>query len=450
MSAGAELATAERALAYACGPSQVTVTRERSLMSRFARSQPTQATAVERTTIDALCVVDGHVGAAAAASCEDDALREVLARANAAAVAAARSAAGASHPGLPAPAAVRPHAGWDAATAAPAPGAAGAALEQVFAGCARHRLEAFGIWTAGEVREGLASTSGVRLADRRTDAHMKLICRAADGRSGYAAETAVAAKAIDAAELVRRACAKVWRGAARRLAPGEYTAVLDHEAVGVLLDFLGVLAFNGLAHVEGRGALSGRLGAAVAAPQINLADSPRYARTLPRSFDADGVPASPVPLIQDGVAHRVVHDLRSAALAGTQSTGHALSPGGAPDGPGPSNLVLAAGGDGSIEELIAGVRYGIYVTRLWYVNVVEPRDAVLTGMTRDGTFLIEDGRLTAPLEDLRFTDSALRILRAVSALGTEQRLVSEAEFYGRREPHGVVCPALVTEGLRVA
>ena len=128
------------------------------------------------------------------------------------------------------------------------------------------------------------------------------------------------------------------------------------------------------------------------------------------------MPKRPLPLIDDGVAHAVVHDMRSAARAHAVSTGHALTPGGAPDGPIPTNLVLHGGGAASLEELCAPIERGIYVTRLWYVNTVEPREAVLTGMTRDGTFLIEDGRIGRPLRDVRFTDSALRILAATEEL----------------------------------
>ena len=82
------------------------------------------------------------------------------------------------------------------------------------------------------------------------------------------------------------------------------------------------------------------------------------------------------------------------------------------------------------------------MTRFWYVNVVHEKQTLLTGMTRDGTFLIEDGRITRPVRDVRFTDSVLRILEATEALTATQRLVAEAEFYGRRFATGVVCPAL--------
>ncbi|HEY8638683.1 MAG TPA: metallopeptidase TldD-related protein, partial [Solirubrobacteraceae bacterium] len=112
-------------------------------------------------------------------------------------------------------------------------------------------------------------------------------------------------------------------------------------------------------------------------------------------------------------------------------------------------LVLIGGGAAGIDELAAPIERGLYVTRLWYVNTVHERSALLTGLTRDGTFLIEDGRIARPLHDVRFTDSPLRILEATEALTSEQRLVSEGEFYGRRFATGVVCPALRAGGFRV-
>jgi PmbA protein len=227
--------------------------------------------------------------------------------------------------------------------------------------------------------------------------------------------------------------------------------VLDADAVGGLLEMLAGLAFNGLAHAEGRGALDGRLGTRVAASAINLSDAPRFARTWPRAFDFEGVPRAPLPLIQDGVAHRVVHDTRSAAVAGdgAVSTGHAIAPGGAASGPHPTNLVLAGGGAADVDELAKPIERGIYVTRLWYLNVVHPKQTLLTGTTRDGTFLIEDGRIAKPLRDVRLTDSVLRILAATEALTASPRLTSDAEYYGRRFALGTVCPALRANGVRV-
>ena len=450
MTGDGERALAHRALGYLDGDqAQATVTSERSLLSRFARSAATQATAIDDTSVELLCVLDGHTGAASTNQLDDEGLAAAASLARAAAAAAARSGSG-PYPGLPRPAETRPHEGFDPATAMLDPAEAGAALKAAFGCAGAAGLEAFGIWTAGEVRTAIASSTGVTLTDAVTDAHMKVIARDEHGRSGYAATTAVSAGAIDAAALAAAAAAKVSAMQPGELPPGEYHVVLDHAAVGTLLEFLGWLAFNGLAHAEQRGALSGRLGERVAAPCINLADSPRAPGTLPRSFDAEGVPKRPLPLIQDGIAHAVVHDTRSAAQALASSTGHALAPGGAPDGPAPTNLVLAGGGAATLEELCAPIERGLFVTRLWYVNTVEPRHALLTGMTRDGTFLIEDGVITRPLRDVRFTDSALRILAATEELTAGQRLVSDADFYGRRFANGVLCPALRAEGFRVS
>jgi len=444
------LALAERALGHAGGDAQVTVTRERSLASRFARSTPTQATEVDDTTVEVLCLRDGHAGTATTNALDDDALRAAAARAAAVARAAARPGPG-ELPGLPAPAPPRAHGGWDAATAALDPARPAAALRAAFAAADEAGLAAFGVWSAGAVETAIVSSAGVHVEDRVTDGFLKVVLRDDDGRSGYAAEPARTSAALDGAALARRAAARVAREEPVALEPGEYPVVLEPEAVGLLLEFAGELAFNGLAHAEGRGALAGRLGDQVAARTVDLRDDAGSPGTLPRAVDAEGVPKQPVALLREGVAEAVVHDTRSAALAcgGARSTGHALAPGGAPDGPSPTNLVLAGGDARDVAELCAPVKRGIYVTRLWYVNAVHAKQALLTGMTRDGTFLVEDGRITRPLRDVRFTDSVLRLLGAVEALTAGQRLVSSGEFYGRRFATGVVCPALRAQGLRV-
>jgi predicted Zn-dependent protease len=444
------LELAERALRFATGEAQTTVTRERSLLSRFAVSRPTQATAIDDTGVSVLRVHDGHTGLAETNDLTDEGLRDVATRADAAARAAARAAGGpGDYPGLPAPAPTRRHEGYDPATAHLDPTAAGAALRTAFEVCARDGLDAFGIWTAGATETAIASSTGVRAVDALTDAYMKVIARDEDGRTGWAAGAGTSIDALDGVALATRAAAKVSKETPVELPPGEYAVVFEPDAIGSLLDFLGYLAFNGLAHVEGRGALSGRLGQRIAAPSINLADSPRAPRTLPRAFDLEGVPKAPMPLIQDGIANAVVHDTRSAARAGAASTGHALAPGGSSFGPVPTNLVLAGGGERDEDELMAPIERGLYVTRLWYVNAVHEKSALLTGTTRDGTFLIEDGRLGRPVKDVRFTDSVLRILEATEALTARQRLVSEADFYGRRFATGVVAPGLRAHGVRI-
>ena len=453
MSAGSPIELAERALGFLRGEGQATVTRERSLLLRFARSAPTQATDIHDTSIHLLALRNGHTGGATTNVATDEALRDAARRAMAAAEAAAGAAGGpGDHPGLPAPPdGYRGHHGYDLRTARMDPAPGGEALQAAFTVAAEHGLEAFGAWTSGAVETAIASTAGVHAVDRVTDAYVKTILRDAHGRTGWDAQAAVGVADLDPAAGARRAAAKVTGEEPVTLPPGEYPVVLDVEAVGSLLEQLGSLAFDGQAYAEGRGALEGRLGTRVAAAAINLSDSPRYGQTLPRAFDFEGVPKAPIPLIQDGVAHRVVHDSRSAALAGggARSTGHAVVPGGDQHGPTPTNLVLVGGGADGIDELLAPIARGIYVTRLWYLNVVHPQQTLVTGTTRDGTFLIEDGQITRPLRDVRFTDSVLRILEATEALTAASRLTSEAEFYGRRFAFGTVAPALRAQGFRV-
>jgi predicted Zn-dependent protease len=439
---------AERALAMvqSADSAQARVVRERSLTLRFARSRPTQATAIEDTEVQIAVEVDGHVGLAETNRLDADALSACAQRAQSIAYAAAREDAGGAFPGFPAVAEMRTHEGWDEDTARLDPATGGAALE---AACAQP--DAHGIWTAGEVETAIASSSGVRAEDRVTDAFMKVICFGPSGRSGYAAQTAKSVREIDAPALVASAAGKAAHpGSAVSLPPGEYPVVLERHAVGELVSWLGFLAFNGLAFAEERSAMVDKLGTRVVSPSINLSDSPRYRSTLPRRFDAEGVPKAPVPLIQDGVAHAVVHDTRSAALAGggAASTGHALLPGGSSYGPTPTNLVMVGGGADDEAELCRGIERGVYVTRLWYLNPVRPRETVVTGVTRDGTFLIEDGEITRPLDDMRFSDSVLDVLGGVQALGRDARLTSDGEFYGRRFASGVVCPPLRAAAMR--
>jgi predicted Zn-dependent protease len=445
-----ELEVAAHALEHTEGDAQVTVVRERSLHARFARSAPTQLTEIDDVTVHVMVLRDGQTGAATTNRTDDEALRATARRAGAAAAAAAATGPG-NHPGLASAQAYRAHEGYDLRTARLDPGSAADALSAAFAVARESGAEAFGFWTAAEVRTAIASMSGIAASDAVTDAYLKTVIRDEDGRSGFASAAAVSAASIDPEEVARRASARVPRGELAELEPGTYPVVLGPEAVAVLVDFLGGLAFNGLAHAEGRGALAGRLGTRVAAPSINLSDSPRFSGTLPRAFDAEGVAKQPVPLIQDGVANAVVHDLRSAARAGggARSTGHATAPGGSPWGPAPTNLVLIGGGAEDEDELARPIERGIYVNRLWYVNPVREKETLLTGVTRDGTFLIEDGRITRPLRDVRFTDSALGVLERTQALTARQRLVADSEFYGRRFATGTVVPSLRASGLRI-
>jgi predicted Zn-dependent protease len=154
---------------------------------------------------------------------------------------------------------------------------------------------------------------------------------------------------------------------------------------------------------------------------VDLWDDGRDPRGLPVAFDFEGTPKQRVSFFEQGVARDVVYDRRTAAGAGRTSTGHGLP---APNthGPLPSHLFLRTG-DASRDDLLAGIDRGIWVTRLWYVNVVHPTQTILTGMTRDGTFLIERGEITRPIRNLRFTTSVLDALASVERIGRDPLLI---------------------------
>ena len=447
---GATLDVAQRALAQVSegDGALATVTSERSLLLRFARSRPTQATAVEDLTISVTVVCDGHVGSATTNRDDADSLAACARAAETAAQTAAGTRDSGPYPGFPEPAEPRAHDGFDAVTAEQDPEAGGRALATAFDVAAQHGVEAHGVWSTGDVETAIASTTGTALVDRVTDAFMKTTCIAPNGRSGWANASGVGIAALDPAALAEAAATRATgtlaaRREVERLEPGEYPVVLAPAAVAEMLDWLAYTAFNGLAHAEGRGALVDKLGTAVVAPAINISDSPRYRLTLPRAFDAEGTPKAPLPLIQDGVAANVVHDTRSAALVeGARSTGHALAPGGSSWGAMPTNMVMTGGGASDQAELCGPIERGVYVTRLWYTNAIRPNETLITGVTRDGTFLIEDGRIAAPLEDLRLTDRVLRVLGAAEALTANHILWNEGEFYGRRFATGTVAPAI--------
>ncbi len=351
---------------------------------------------------------------------------------------------GPGHPGPPAAhAGLRPHEGFDLATASASSAQAARLLERAAAALEDgDGLRLTGRAQAARTTIAVAASSGLRATDDVTDACLDLaVDRAAPGHpapapAGRARAASRALRLLDPAAVARRAAGRAPREAPAPAPPaGAFTVVLGAEAVAVLLDLLGRCAFDGRAHAEGRGPLAGRLGTRVAASAINLADTPRFPRTLPRLFDAEGVPKAPIPLIQDGVAHRVVHDLASAAAAGTAPTGHATPAG----GPQPRNLVLIGGGAQDDAELARPVARGVLVPALEHAHVVDA-SAGLVAASAPVAFAIEDGRVAHPLGPFRLVDEPLRLLAATDALGAAQELTLTSR---PGEPaHGVVCPAL--------
>jgi predicted Zn-dependent protease len=190
-----------------------------------------------------------------------------------------------------------------------------------------------------------------------------------------------------------------------------------------MVQFLGWYGGSAKAVEEGRSFMAGHRGDRLMSESITIADDATGDWALGLTFDFEGMPKRRVALVENGVVGEPVTDSYWAAKTGRPNTGHALP---APNGMGPLplDLEIAAGGS-SADSLIASVRRGVYVTRFHYVNIEDPVRATLTGMTRDGTFLIEDGELTSPLRNLRFTQSAVEALSRVAGVSSERQLVGE-------------------------
>jgi len=244
-----------------------------------------------------------------------------------------------------------------------------------------------------------------------------------DNSAGYAAALALDVGDLDFEAIGREALGKCLRSRQpRALEPGEYTVILEPYAVQDFGHMMSYTGFGAVALQEGRSFMAGKIGQPIVDPRISIWDDGLDPAGLPWPFDFEGVPKQRVDLIDQGVARGVVWDTyRAGKEEGRVSTGHAL-PAPNPMGPLPLNTFWAPG-EASLEEMIRTTERGLYVTRFHYTRPVEPRRVVITGMTRDGTFLIENGAVAYPVKNLRFTQSYLDALNQVEMVGREPHLL---------------------------
>jgi len=239
--------------------------------------------------------------------------------------------------------------------------------------------------------------------------------------SGYAAWAGHDPESLDPVRLAAVASEKCIAGRRRvALSPGPIDVLLEPPAVAGLLDWLGYIGFGGKQFNEGTSFLAERLGKQIMGSGVTLYDDHAELRGLGLPMDFEGVPRRRVALVRDGVAAGVVHDSLSAARAGVTSTGHALPPD-AESGPAPMNLAMAPG-ESTREEMIASMDRGLVVTRFHYLNgLLETRRALFTGMTRDGTFLVEKGEIVGAVANMRFTEPMLEAFSRIAAIGRHRQ-----------------------------
>jgi predicted Zn-dependent protease len=408
-------------------------------MARFAGSEVHQPTLIENDVVQLRVLLpDGRAGVAVTNRVDDAGLAAVARRA---AEAAASAPPDPDAPGLAGPAEPPRVEGCDEATAAlGADDQARAATAAIGAAA----LPVYGFFTSGVSELAVATSTGVEAGQRLTDATITVLAATEDA-SGWATRTSWRAGDLDLEGCAREAVEKAERTrGAGSLEPGRYRAVLEPYAIAELLQYFGDSCFNGLSLVEERSFYAGRLGERVFDPKVSIADDALDPRGLPKAFDFEGTPKRRVQLAEEGVAAGVVWDRASAKRGGAESTGHAGPALLRAWGPHAYALSLAGGEAESVEELAALAGDGVYVTRVHYVGAVAPREGILTGMTRDGTFRIRDGKIAEPLVNHRFTLSMPELLGDVLGLTRETLLVNQNDFYDERYPFGGLVPALAT------
>jgi len=363
---------------------EVVITVQDSQLTRFANSAIHQNVAERNTRVNVRAVVGKRIGVASTNDLSPGALQRVAETA----VAIARlQPENPDFISLPGPTAITPVDAFDEATAAFTPQARAQAVDVICRQAMAEGLVAAGAFSTTVYELAVVNSLGVFAYHPSTEAELNTVTMS-DDSSGYAAQVATRAADLDAESLGREAVDKALRSRnPRALEPGRYTVILEPYAVQ---DFLNLFSYLGFG--------------------------------LPLPFDFEGQPKQRVDLIRHGVAAAVVYDSYTAGKEGKQSTGHALPP---PNtyGPLPLNLFMASG-QATLEDMIASTERGLFVTRFWYTRPVHPRLVIVTGMTRDGTFLIERGEIAYPVKNLRFTQSYLDALAQVELVGRERRLLS--------------------------
>ena len=378
-----------------------------SALTRFATSMIHQNVAEDDSSVFLKVIVDGRYASASTTQTSTEALRRLVDRT----IDAARlRPPDPDWPGLAGPAEAADVEHWDDATADASPDDR-AEVVKAFVD-AGGGLEAAGYCSTSGRLAALANSAGLRLGGRTSSATINGIHRtgssdaSATATSVRLADLDGAAAGAEAAERARATAEGV------DLPPGTYEVVLAPSCLANMLQFLAYAGFNAKAHLDGTSFV--HLGEAQFDAAVSIWDDATDARTLGLPYDNEGTPKRKVDLVVDGVTANLVHDRRTARRAGVESTGHGTGQEAA--GAYPANLFFGEG-DQSPDELIGGVERGLAVYDFWYTRILDPKTQVVTGLTRNGVFLVEDGKLGPAVRNLRFTQSFVAALGPGKVLG---------------------------------
>jgi PmbA protein len=301
----------------------------------------------------------------------------------------------------------------------------------------RHGLTTAGVFSSGEWFEGIFNSRGLSRWHTQTSAEVSITMLAADS-SGWQKANSPDVANLDPLRLAETAAQKaVETSHPREIAAGKYTVLMEPAAV---LDTVGFMFwdYSGMAILDQRSFLTGRIGTRLFGDNITIVDHVAHPLQSGSPFDGEGVNRKTIPLVENGIIKRVVYARATAErmkksecrerVGPIEATGHGFP---LPNEMGemPLNIVFApVGNPQTIEQMIASTERGILVTRLWYIREVEPFEKVLTGMTRDGTFLVENGRLRGGVRNFRFNESLIHMLSNVEAMSVPVRACGEESF----------------------
>ncbi|HVR44398.1 MAG TPA: TldD/PmbA family protein [Thermoanaerobaculia bacterium] len=419
---GAAESVVERALAAAAGDEAdaACMVFDRNL-TRFAESRIHQNIGERSASLAVRVVREGRIGVATTSAADDESIASAV---RLAADLASRSEPVPGFRGLHRSAPRGPDLpAWDAETAAATPLEKAEALRAIFETGRARAIRFAGAFSTGRAALAVGNTWGVRQSAAFTSAEASMIALSG-AASGFATALARRRSAIDLPLLADEAAgrATLLRDAEQSLDPGEYTVILEPPALVEIFEWMNTITFSGRAWEDGSSFFVGNLGCRILSPSFTLADDALDPDFLPFPFDLEGLPKRRVALIDRGVIGGPLVDKVASDRLGIEPTASAASLPGEERGIG---LHLSmAGGEHSVEELIASTGRGVWVTRFHYLNgLLDPKSALMTGMTRDGTFLIRDGEVVARLPNLRWTQSMVEALGAIEGLTRKRRTV---------------------------
>jgi PmbA protein len=411
-----------------------------SALTRFANNVIHQNVAEENYGVSVRTAFGGRTARASTNKLDDESLKRV--------VQASEDLARVQHPDpdlLPMPGAGKqdganqtsPPPRYFAETAAITPEMRAEAVGKIVSVANRHGLSTAGIVSSAESVEGIFNSRGLNDWHTQTAAEISITMLGTDS-SGWQKGNAPDVGKLDARELAETAARKALESAAPREIPaGKYTVIFEPAAV---LDMVGFMFwdFSGQALLDQRSFLNNRIGTQLFGANVNITDDAAHPLQSGAPFDGEGMRRQRVSLVERGIVRRVVYargtaermkKSKDAATVGTiASTGHGfLLPNEMGEMPG--NIVFEGPEvPQTVDQMVSSTERGLLVTRVWYIREVDPYEKILTGMTRDGTFLIESGKVQAGVRNFRFNESLIHMLSNIETMGTPVRASGEESF----------------------